>query len=151
MSKTSARSCISLELRNIFEGMGLILKGWSLQYTPYLKLQPGSQSVTIQKCTVCDHASTTKLSLTQWLWQKASISWLFCRIRGNTVSHTYICHIQGHNPWSRSASAHFWSDHPLMNQGGYMQKAVSLIPRPSMHVPQRNQKGGYGKWAYYMV
>jgi len=107
MSKTSARSCISLELQNLFDGMGLILKGWSLQYAPYLKLQPGLQSVTIQKCTVRDH--TAKLPVTQWLWQKASVSsWLFCRIWGNTVSHTYICHIQGHNPWSQSVLILEW-------------------------------------------
>jgi len=25
----------------------------------------------------------------------------FCKIWGNTVSHTFICRIRGHNPWSR--------------------------------------------------
>ena len=39
------------------------------------------------------HQHTAKLPLTQ----TARIS---CRIRGNTVCHTYIRNIWGHNPWS---------------------------------------------------
>ena len=57
--------------------------------------------------TICDHPK--KLSVTMKPY------YFFVEYGEIRLSHTYICHIRGHNPSHGSKYGAYWSDHPLMH------------------------------------
>ena len=93
----------------------LLHKRWSLQYMLYIELQRGSQSVTIQNCPwLCDYTAKLPVTLSCDHGKKINCVTVY-RIWRNTVGHTYICHIWGHNPTSTVLPllhGAYWGDTP---------------------------------------